>query len=237
MPLARYQPEGVVAVSDNAILYGQLERVEAVLAQFGTTHDRTFARHEKQILDGLGSKERGPFEQAHKLLGTMLGYEAGKVESDGSPDPWWIAGSFCLVFEDHAGAEASSALDTSKARQVFTHPNWMRDNVGAAARAEIVPVLVTPVSTVTGGATPHLRGVALWPLSDFRGWAEAAFTVLRELRKTFAEPGDLGWQEAAAESFQQHHLDAPGLVAMLKAHPAAVYLAPISPNDGADRPR
>ncbi len=225
--LARYQPESADAVADNSILLGQIERVEAILAQLGTTHDRAFAKREKQILDGLSSTEKGPFEQAHKLLGEMLGFDAGKKESDGSPDPWWITGSLCLVFEDHAGAQSGSALDVTKARQAASHPNWMRANVAAAADAEIVAVLVTPVSSVKEGATPHLQDVALWPLEEFRDWARAALAALRELRKTFAEPGDLVWRAAAAELFQQHGLDAPSLVAKLKSRLAAKHLVPV----------
>lgn len=225
--LARYQAEGAAAVADNAILLGQIERIESVFAQLGTFHDRAFAKREKQILEGLSSTEKGPFEQAHKLLGEMLGFDAGKEEVDGSPDPWWIAGTLCLVFEDHAGAQAGSALDVTKARQAASHPNWMRSHVKAAAAADITPVLVSPVSTVKEGALPHLGGVALWPLDEFRKWSETALTVLRELRKTFAEPGDLAWRAAAAELFEQRGLDAPSIVARLKAHPAGKHLTSV----------
>jgi hypothetical protein len=225
--LARYQPENAEAVADNTVLMGQIERVEATLAQLGTTHDRAFAKREKQILEGLRSKEKGPFEQAHKLLGEMLGFDADKKEIDGSPDPWWIAGPLCLVFEDHAGAQAGSSLDVTKARQAASHPNWIRTNVEAAAAADITPVLVTPVSTVKEGALPHLQGVALWPLNEFREWAETALTALRELRKTFFEPGDLVWRAAAAELFEQRGLDAPSLVASLKGRPATSFMRPV----------
>jgi hypothetical protein len=97
--------------------------VEATLAQLGTTHDRAYSKREKQIIEGLNSKDHRLFEEGHKLLGEMVGFDTGKDESDGSPDPWWIAGSFCLVFEDHAGAQAGSALDVTKARQSASHPN------------------------------------------------------------------------------------------------------------------
>ena len=225
--LARYQPDSVEVAADNAILLGQIERVEATLAQLGTVHDRAFAKREKQILEGLSSTEKGPFEQAHKLLGEMIGFDADKKELDGSPDPWWVAGPLCLVFEDHAGAQAGSALDVTKARQAASHPNWIRTNVEAAASADITAVLVTPVSTVKEGALPHLGAVALWPLDEFREWAETALAALRELRKTFAEPGDLVWRAAAAELFEQRGLDAPSLVARLKARPAANYLTSV----------
>ncbi len=225
--LARYQPERVESVANNSIVLGQVERVEAMLEYLGTTHDRTFSEREKQILDGLQSKESSPFEQAHKLLGEMLGFDSGKEESEGSPDPWWIAGSICLVFEDHAGAETGSALNITKARQVASHPKWMLENVDAATGSEIVAVLVTPVSFVKEGAIPHLRDVALWRLGDFQKWANTALVVLRELRKTFAEPGDLNWRDLAAELFMENDLDATILLAKLKNCPAASHLTPV----------
>lgn len=225
--LARYQTEGRPMTRENDILLGQIERVETTPAQLGTTYDRGFAVREKEILEGLASKKKGPFEQAHKLLGELLGFDAGKEEVDGSPDPWWIAGNLCLVFEDHAGAQDESALDVTKARQVSSHPTWMRAKVAASERAEILPVLVTPVTKVKEGAIPHLDGVALWPLDDFLAWARNAIAVVRKLRQTFVEPGDLSWRAEAVEAFEQNGLDAPGLVAMLHSRPAADHLKPV----------
>jgi hypothetical protein len=221
--LSRYEVQETAEDSTTAVVMEQVERLEAVLAQLGTVHDRAFAQREKTILEGLQSKEKGPFEQAHRLLGELIGFESGKKEIDGSPDPWWIAGGICFVFEDHAGAQEDSALDVSKARQVSSHPNWMRHNVEAAANAEIIPVFVTPVSKVKEGAVSHLQGVSLWPLSEFRAWAEAAVATVRELRSAFLEP-NLNWRTRAAELFTQHDLDASGLAARLKHRPARDHL-------------
>jgi hypothetical protein len=120
------------------------------------------------------------------------------------------------VFEDHQGAEDDSALDVKKARQVATHPNWMRENVEASSGAVIIPVLVTPVVKAKEAALPHLNEVSLWPLGEFRAWAERAFATLRELRSSFLEPGNLIWRAQAAEAFEENGLDASGLAARLK---------------------
>ena len=225
--ISRYQAAEVSASADESILMSQLERVEAVLAQLGTFHDRAFAEREKTILSGLAAKEKGPFEQAHRLLGELVGFDSGNEETDGAPDPWWIAGSLCFVFEDHQGAEDSSALDVKKARQVATHPNWMHENVDACSKAEIIPVLVTPVTKVKEAAVPHLKEVTLWPLGEFRAWAEGALAALRELRSSFLEPGNLIWRAKAAEAFEKNGLDAPGLAARLKQQRAKERLKPV----------
>jgi DEAD/DEAH box helicase/Helicase C-terminal domain len=208
--LARYHAGSLAVAAEDVVLMEQVERVEAILAQLGTVHDRAFAIREKEILEGLDSKEKGPFEQAHRLLGELIGFDAGKVEEDGSPDPWWIVGNLCFVFEDHAGAQCDTALDVKKARQVASHPAWMRSKVETAAKADILPVLVTPVTTAREGALPHLIDVALWPVSEFRSWAQNAIAIVRQLRVNFIEPGNLEWRARASEQLKENGMDAGG---------------------------
>lgn len=219
--LSRFQAEVEATDDDRSLVFAQLERVEALLERMGKLHDRRFDAREKEILEGLASADKGPFERAHVLLGETLGFIVGKREVDASPDPWWIVGKICFVFEDHAGAKSSSTLDATKARQAATHPDWMRANVPECAGAEIVPVLVTPVTRAEAGALPHLGSVLYWSLQDFREWAKTALSTLRELRRAFSEPGDLVWRSQAAEAFERHGLDGVGLLRILKKQPAA----------------
>jgi len=194
----------------------QVERIEAVLTSLGTTHDRSYTEREREILEGLEDENR--FENSHKLLGEHLGFDAGKEESPASPDPWWQLGNICLVFEDHANADESSSLDATKARQVASHPAWMRDHVPScqSTDVEIIPVLVTPVSTLCPGAAPHLGGVCLWKLEDFKSWASDAMAVVREIRKGFVESGDLIWRIQASEALQSKGLDVTSIASKLK---------------------
>lgn len=207
--LSTYQDAVGRAEEPDPTVLHQIERLEHQLARLGTVHDRNFAAHEQEILNGLMSAEG--FEQAHVKLGALLGFDAGKVEADASPDPWWIADNICFVFEDHAGAKSDSVLDATKARQAATHPAWMHSHVRAAENARVLPVLLTPVTRATEGAFPHLNSVALWPLAEFRAWATRALVTVRDLRRTFVEPGDLDWRTAATEMFKTGRLDAVGL--------------------------
>jgi len=148
----------------------------------------------------------------------MLGFRAGKHESDASPDPWWIAGTFCIVFEDHSDARPDSTLGAGKARQADGHPKWMRANQELTQLPDgvvILPVLVTPVSRAESGAFPHLANVALWPLADFRKWAVNALGVIRELRRTLGDDCDLAWRAQAQGVFEQNGFDAPSLLRSL----------------------
>ena len=215
--LAEQETEKLSVGSADPVLLKQIERVEVSLEQLGTLHDRKFANREKEILEGLVSSNQNVFERSHVLLGELVGFDSDNRNTEGAPDPWWIAGNLCFVFEDHAGAQNDSILDVRKARQVCSHPNWMRTTVEGAVETDILPVLITPVTKVSEGATHHLDGVAIWPLEEFRNWAREAIGTVRELRRTFYESGDLEWRARAVTAFKQSGLDAVGLHSKLRS--------------------
>lgn len=167
------------------------------------------------------------FENAHKLLGIMLGFDSDNRESEGAPDPWWISSNLCLVFEDHSGASASSAIDISKARQAASHPAWMRANVPAAEKADVLAVLITPAKTVRRDAVGALGDVSLWNLADFQEWARGALATIRELRTIFPESGDLVWRAEAKSRLKKEKYDAVSLVNSLRKNKAREILKPI----------
>jgi hypothetical protein len=171
----------------------QVERLEAQLLRLGTLHSRAYSARETEIREGLQTGRS--FEHAQMLLGEHVGFAAGKRESDASPDPWWLVGDLAFVFEDHANANRDTAIiDATKARQASSHPDWLREFVPGAADATIYSVLVTPATKAKQGAMPHLARVSYWNLDDFREWAEQALVAVRELRRSFVEPGDLAWR-------------------------------------------
>jgi hypothetical protein len=213
--LARYRPDVAAPSAENVALQSQIERLEANLLGLGTAHEARYAKFEKSIIDGLNSNDSTEFEIAHRDLGTMLGFQTGRHESDASPDPWWLAGKYCLVFEDHSDADKKSALGAVKARQADGHPKWMRANsrlTQVTSETEILPVLVTPVERAEAGAFPHLENVALWPLDKFKSWAREALGVVRTLRRTLGDEGDLAWRAEAHAVFEKHGFDAAGLL-------------------------
>jgi hypothetical protein len=228
VPLARYseKPNDKKEV-DESIISEQVEHLESVLASLGATYERNYALREKEIIDGLASKDTTKFEHAHKLLGTMLGFESDNKETDGAPDPWWISANICLVFEDHSGASDGTAIDVSKARQAASHPAWMRANVASAVKAEILPVLITPATTIKESAVSHLGDVSLWNLSEFQKWSKDALTVIRGLRTTFTEPGNLVWRAETMTILKQKEFDAVSLIKKLRKNKAKDILKPV----------
>ena len=100
--MARIAPELQTQEAENSALYKQVERTEMELTRLGTVHDRAFAQLEADILNGLlgpqsTQVETRAFENAQVQLGRLLGFDAGKIEADATPDPWWLADeSLCL---------------------------------------------------------------------------------------------------------------------------------------------
>lgn len=215
----------VEETASDALVMSQVEKIESLLSSLGTRHDRGYTSRERSILEGL--KEASTFERAHELLGEHLGFDAGKIESDGSPDPWWQLGDFCIVFEDHAGADESSSLSATKARQAAGHPFWMRENVESckSENVDIISVLVSPVSMANSGAIPHLEAFYFWNLSDFKEWAVKAMQTVREIRKSFIEPGDLVWRSQAAEMLKSNGVDVVSMQTFLAEQIAKGMLA------------
>lgn len=208
-------------------VYTLIERLEIALDDLGMLNDQRYAQEEGFILKNLAEREHTKFEAAQVHLGELLGFEAGNKETPGAPDPWWIVDDqLCLIFESHSNAEEGSSLDVTKARQVSTHPNWVRTNLPVSESAEIVPVLVTPVRVADGDAIPHLADVCLWSIEDFRDWARNALAVIRELRRTYPGSGDLAWREEAARKYVENRMDPKGLVEWLRSQPAADALKP-----------
>lgn len=221
--LSRFKlTEDQVTQGTNNTVLKQVENIAAVIESLGIYHDKKLASKEKEILDGL--KQSKQFENAHRRLGELLGFSTGKIESEGSPDPWWIVGNQCFVFEDYVGAEAESALSVTKARQVESHPNWMKANVTETADAEIIPVLVSHIDKVKSAALPHLNMTCFWNTSELKLVANVAISVIRELRTTFTNGDDLEWRARAVELLEEKKLDVLSLTKMFKASPASKVL-------------
>jgi hypothetical protein len=73
-------------------LTAMIERLETVLENMGTIHDRKYDAEESTILKLLLQNDDGKaFERGHKQLGDLLGYSAGNSSEEAAPDAWWSA--------------------------------------------------------------------------------------------------------------------------------------------------
>ena len=191
----------------------QVEKLEAVLLGFGTVSDHKFEKHAKLILESLQGEKQ--FEEGQRLLGSMLGFDAGNDESDAAPDPWWLGHSIGLVFEDHAASKSQTILGARKAKQAALHPNWVQDNVPEAANLKLSVALVTPCLAAGAGAKPSLKLVRYWQLDDFRNWAKNAIDVIRSLKGALPPGSDLIWRIDAANKLVSAGLDLQSIIESL----------------------
>ncbi|MFN2397907.1 MAG: DEAD/DEAH box helicase [Gemmatimonadaceae bacterium] len=205
-----------------------VERIEERFADIGTLNNRKFDQIDRDIRDGLLSDDSSVFERSQERLGWLLGYESGRNTDQGAPDPWWQADDdFSLVFEDYTEATPDSVVSVTKARQVASHPNWMKANVGVSPTGMILPVLVTSATKVAKEALPHLRSVYLWPTASFRVWAVTAIDTIRAIRRNFPGHGDLAWRADAATALDSASIGPVRLAILIKTRPAADCLEPI----------
>ena len=213
--LAKFQGSDDQPGEDNRALLIQIEHLEEKLETLGTMHEGRFAKLEKDILIGLHSltpEDSRPFENAQVDLGRLLGFTAGKVETDASPDPWWLLQDHqCFVFEDHAGGKDGGTLQATKARQAMAHPDWIRVNVPDLGKGEIVSVVVTPAARADEGAQSILHHFYVWPLQEYITWAENALNTVRTLRAKFSVSGDHAWREEAMDLLKANRLDAASI--------------------------
>jgi hypothetical protein len=198
-----------------------IERLEERFMELGTLNNRKYDELEQSIRSGLAEQKAGTFEAAQQQLGWLLGFESNRSKEQGSPDPWWVADDeFCLVFEDYSEADELSAVSVTKARQVASHPRWIRERLNLKPEARVLPVLLTDASYMMKEAQPHLQDVYLWRLKDFREWATGALLAMRQLRTTFTEPGDLAWRADASSAMLAAKI-APSAITTLASTKAA----------------
>ena len=106
---------------------------------------------------------------------------------------------------------AKVLIGINKARQVVSHPDWVRENLDLDVDARIDPVLVTPVTDVEKSAFTLLKDQYVWPLDDFNDWSMRALATIRELRRDFPGSGDLAWRAEAAEKIESAGIDIEGI--------------------------
>jgi len=224
--LARHTPSTVNDDNpgeDEEVLI-QIEAIERLFLTLGTATHHKFEKSVAGILSGLSDAKT--FEASQVELGTLLGFRTGNDESDAAPDPWWLGDQVGIIFEDHAGGEASSIFSATKARQASSHPKWVKKKLSGTQEMNILPVIVTPCTKAKSGADPVLDDVYYWRLEDFVNWATHATNVLRELKGTFPGEGDLAWRAEAGRRLEAEQMTMQSILDRLPIASRAMEIVP-----------
>jgi len=201
-------------LKDDILLEVNIERIEALFEQRSFALPRKFEQTAKGIIKGLESDDSDEFEEAHRLLGEMLGFESINPNGNATPDPLWISNStLCIVAEDKSDSKPNNAISIKHTRQVASHASWVKDKIDQLnPRAEIYTVLITTQEKIHQDVPTYAADVYYWHIDDFREWAFMAINVLREIRTTFVGPGQEAWRTTAKEKLLKNGLDPESLV-------------------------
>ncbi len=204
-------------VERDEYLESNLERIEMLFDAKGYASPRRFEKDAKEIMDGLMSDESNVFEEAHRRMGELLGFESGNADSDAAPDPWWISnGKLCLVSEAKSDSKPENAVPVKHARQVASHPKWIRDNIALGEGSEIHAVIISPATKIHREVPTYADDTSWLHLDEYRKWAQNAINALRKLRASFTGPDSSSWRDVVRTDLRRHQLDPKSVVARFR---------------------
>lgn len=189
-----------------------VERLASRLERLGISSNATFAQKIEEISNGLSQSDAVPFEMALVELGTLLGFDSGKIEEEGTPDPWWrVDPSLCFVFEAHSSG-TSGKIGSAKTRQAALQHRYISKKLAMDEGGRVFSVLISDGKPSSEAASIYLDGTSLWNLTDFRSWASALLSMVQELRNAYSLSGDLMWRMRAADLYVANGIDPQSLM-------------------------
>ncbi|WP_083914892.1 DEAD/DEAH box helicase family protein [Alkalispirochaeta alkalica] len=202
-----------------------VERLEQVLNNIGTRNAFKIEKMINGIITELSNDDSSIFEKAQKELGLLLGYDAGKIEDEGAPDPWWLVNeNLGFVFEDYTEGLETSSVSVTKARQASTHDVWLKENLPINKDARIYTFLVGKVHKCSPASLAHLRNVGFISTEDFRYLADQGTKAIKTLWDSFRGPGDMFWRQEAVHTLEQAGLLPRNLIKRFNENIAAEIL-------------
>ncbi|EGZ7158744.1 hypothetical protein BGM74_005275, partial [Escherichia coli] len=69
----------------------------------------------------------------------------------------------------------------------------------------------------TEGAAAQVNSLMYWNLNDFKKWVQKALSALKDIRRTFQEPGDIVWRAEAAAKLSEAKVDIASLNELIKS--------------------
>lgn len=204
-------------VLDDSIIF-QIERLEGLIEQLGTTNNRRFENEAKSIVDLLNSIDGKNFEIGVEQLGKWMGFVSNNTDEDAGPDPWWINGDeLCFVTECKIYQDPEKAIPTCDVRQAQLHSKWIREKEkGIRTDAKIITLFVTNTSTIEHSAVTFADGIYYVNQNQLYELAQKMISALRTLRSSFSGRGDITWRKAARELLEKNKLTVIDMVNSLE---------------------
>lgn len=194
-------------------LDSNIERMDMIFEHRSYALPNKFEKDAKRIMDGLNSDDSNTFEEAHRQLGELLGFEAFNSSGHATPDPWWISdGSLCLVAEDKSDSNEEHSVPVKHTRQAASHAKWIKANATIKENAEIYTVMITPATKIHEDIPTFADDVGYWHLEEFIVWARNAISVVRKIRNAYTGPGQVEWRVLAEKVLMENKLDPKSII-------------------------
>lgn len=216
----RTRKDATTETKPDRLLESNVERMEMLFESRSYSSPRRFEKDVKLIADGLASEnDAEAFEEAHRQLGELLGFESGNSNSDAAPDPWWVSNDeLCIVSEDKNDSDPKNSVPIKHTRQAASHAKWIKVHVPSAAKADIYTVMITPQKSIHPEVPTYADDVHWWDIDEFRKWASTAIAELRKLQATFTGPGNVEWRKFVYKTLRETRLDPSSIVITATQH-------------------
>ena len=138
------------------------------------------------------------FENGHKLLGELLGYNSKNPNMDGAPDPYWIVNSKIVIVSEDKIYQEKDTIKNVPIKDVTEsgrHPEWLREyETEIDDDVEIINIFVTNSRNIDESARVYAKDIYYINRDDYVEWAIKALNVIRSIYKTFNDTGDSEWR-------------------------------------------
>lgn len=138
-----------------------VEGIIEVLSKYGTIGPK-FQRKMEEVEKLVSSTKSKEFDMGLVELGTLLGFKSWKPEGEATPDCVWQLGSeMAFLLEGKVEESSLDTISVQNCRQASGHLNWAKKDP-RLAKAKCFTVLVSPKSSISPDAMPHVDAVHLW---------------------------------------------------------------------------
>ncbi len=195
-------------------LVDNIERLQGYITDIKVSQSRKYDKFLKSITDFIDNRD---LENLNLFIGKILGYDAYNVESEGSPNPYWISNDrFVIVFEDKMYETDNDPIPLNDIRQALSHKKWIQTNVDVInADAEIFTVLISNRSSISSPARNISDDILYWNYNDFITYSNKVISIAREYPKYYSGENDSNWKEFFIDEFHKKELSPRQLIKSL----------------------
>lgn len=211
--LSKFRDETAPVHPNLSYIQSQAERIERALLRIGLSSAKKFEDKVGSILALISSNESSDVENAHQALGELLGFVSEKSTDSSAPDPWWVCEDQCLVSE----IKLKDVLGAVDVRQAAKHPDWMKSKT-AHSKCMFTITVLTTATLAEPDALIFSDQLYYLSIEEYKAFALKYFALLRQLKNTLREEGDLEWRANAVKALRDEGFDFTAIKAKFSAN-------------------